>query len=93
MNELELSLRVWRPVVWQLELRRDPQGELAQVMLREGAMGFSRIPERKSAATSLDRIAANGLDSESLHMVVLRAFFVMSQSISEWMFRPIFVRL
>jgi hypothetical protein len=30
-----------------------------------------------------------GLDSETLHAALLRAFFVMSQSISEWIFRPI----
>jgi hypothetical protein len=117
MNQLIVS-RVWRPAVWQLELRRDPQGELAQVMLRDGAMGFSRIPERKSANDmhhrgDLDSIQdsrcvkqrgfslfsnfgpdrSNVLDSESLHTVVLRAFLVMSQSISEWMFRPILVML
>lgn len=49
-RKLGLALQVWPPESWQLELRRDPQGELAQVVLRQGAMGFSRIPERKSAS-------------------------------------------
>ena len=36
---------------------------------------------------------SNGLHSETLHTALRRALFVMSQSMSEWIFRPMLVML